>query len=527
VGFLFKLPIVNGVAVVGDWTSKGYDSVGVYDPATSVFYLKDTNRSGGPDHAVKVNPRGPGALPLAGDWDNTGFSKVGLYDPASGEVRLRTTLTSGAAQYTRAFVPGLEQVFTGRWNATKHAPGGKQKIKRGSKPAVGIDFETDEDSSQARLNLTPLLGTPARQTASAASHTRPLATQVATATWNYTIRDENNRPSIEYHLGPLNGFIVDRLYAYLGDRLIATYEFQPLNGSPVWVYHTTDHLGSTRLEGTTTSVNKVHDYWPFGEEVLQTPLTYNSEALRFAGMERDPASGNDYDHARYCSSTQGRFLSPDKLQGQIEEPQSWNRYAYAGNNPLKYVDPDGRAIKVASLYVVPPETAAAIRSSVETAVSVSGGEILARGIDSLLSLVLPTTDNEVAANIESSVVSLASPIILPESAPAGVALERVVTREGRLMELASDPRVSSADRGWISNEARQIESGNRASVRNPPGKDLRHPAGRARAQGYDYSETQLQDRATHRSQHRYLQERKTGTTVRVPEKKTKRVPIPK
>ena len=38
VGFLFKLPIVNGIAVVGDWTSKGYDTVGVYDPATSVFY---------------------------------------------------------------------------------------------------------------------------------------------------------------------------------------------------------------------------------------------------------------------------------------------------------------------------------------------------------------------------------------------------------------------------------------------------------------------------------------------------------
>lgn len=39
----------------------------------------------------------------------------------------------------------------------------------------------------------------------------------------------------------------------------------------------------------------------------------------------------------------GRFLSPDVLQGKLEDPQTWNRYAYARNNPLKYVDPDGKA----------------------------------------------------------------------------------------------------------------------------------------------------------------------------------------
>src|SRR5262249_40351342 len=143
VGFIFKLPIKNGIAVVGDWTGKGYDTVGVYDPTTSVFYLKDTNKSGGPDHAVWVKPKGPGALPLAGDWDGSGFGKVGLYDPTSGEVRLRTVLTSGDPHYQANFVSGLQQVFSGRWNATKHAPGGKPKVKRGSVPAVGIDFDDD------------------------------------------------------------------------------------------------------------------------------------------------------------------------------------------------------------------------------------------------------------------------------------------------------------------------------------------------------------------------------------------------
>ncbi len=46
-------------------------------------------------------------------------------------------------------------------------------------------------------------------------------------------------------------------------------------------------------------------------------------------------------HARYYAPTTGRFLSPDPADGIQRFPQSWNRYAYARNNPLKYIDPTG------------------------------------------------------------------------------------------------------------------------------------------------------------------------------------------
>jgi hypothetical protein len=46
-------------------------------------------------------------------------------------------------------------------------------------------------------------------------------------------------------------------------------------------------------------------------------------------------------HARYCSSAQGRFTSPDTVLGSIANPQSLNRYAYVGNNPLNFSDPTG------------------------------------------------------------------------------------------------------------------------------------------------------------------------------------------
>jgi RHS repeat-associated protein len=64
---------------------------------------------------------------------------------------------------------------------------------------------------------------------------------------------------------------------------------------------------------------------------------------QFTGKERDAETGLDYFGARYYSGAQGRFASPDPLlnSGRPQTPQSWNRYAYALNNPLAFVDPTG------------------------------------------------------------------------------------------------------------------------------------------------------------------------------------------
>ena len=63
----------------------------------------------------------------------------------------------------------------------------------------------------------------------------------------------------------------------------------------------------------------------------------------FTGYEEDGETGLDYAQARYLSPAQGRFASPDPLlaSGRTTRPQSWNRYTYVLNNPLKFVDPNG------------------------------------------------------------------------------------------------------------------------------------------------------------------------------------------
>jgi RHS repeat-associated protein len=77
---------------------------------------------------------------------------------------------------------------------------------------------------------------------------------------------------------------------------------------------------------------------------LQSTAALNRIGSRSTGKERDTESGLDYFGARYYGSNMGRFMSPDPsglLAQNPADPQSWNLYAYARNNPLINIDPTG------------------------------------------------------------------------------------------------------------------------------------------------------------------------------------------
>ncbi|MGH9341210.1 MAG: RHS repeat-associated core domain-containing protein, partial [Acidobacteriota bacterium] len=86
---------------------------------------------------------------------------------------------------------------------------------------------------------------------------------------------------------------------------------------------------------------------PFGED-MTTAGNQDYFGLRFTGHERDYHNVGvlddlDYMHARHYTPYVGRFLQVDQVLGTPASPQSWNRYAYANNDPVNFFDPDGRS----------------------------------------------------------------------------------------------------------------------------------------------------------------------------------------
>ena len=77
-------------------------------------------------------------------------------------------------------------------------------------------------------------------------------------------------------------------------------------------------------------------YTPYGESTGKD----SDNRKGFTGHVED-ANGLVYAGARYYDPALGRFLSTDPVGFSESNLMSFNRYAYANNNPYKYVDPDG------------------------------------------------------------------------------------------------------------------------------------------------------------------------------------------
>jgi RHS repeat-associated protein len=125
----------------------------------------------------------------------------------------------------------------------------------------------------------------------------------------------------------------------VGSQLVATLE--PWGAGFDVKYFHPDALGSVRAvtDAAGQTVDR-YDYGAFGEG---PGVTFSGEKQRFAGTERDFETLLDYMGARYYRSVTGRFnaVDPGHANGSLTRPQSWNAYAYASNNPLRFVDPTG------------------------------------------------------------------------------------------------------------------------------------------------------------------------------------------
>lgn len=105
-------------------------------------------------------------------------------------------------------------------------------------------------------------------------------------------------------------------------------------------YYSTDALGDVRcLVDETGAITDSYRFDSYGMILIERGDTDNPYGYR--GEEIDELTGFVYLRARYMNPNTGSFISEDTFGGYMNNPVTMNRYTYANNNPVGYIDPSG------------------------------------------------------------------------------------------------------------------------------------------------------------------------------------------
>ena len=115
-------------------------------------------------------------------------------------------------------------------------------------------------------------------------------------------------------------------------------------------YYLQDHQGNNRVVlNQNGTVEEVNHYYPFGGLFASST---NVQPYKYNGKELDTKNGlNWYDYgARHYDPALGRFTTVDPMG---EEYYDISPYAYCGNNPIRFIDPNGMNFGPGDLFKTP------------------------------------------------------------------------------------------------------------------------------------------------------------------------------
>ncbi len=123
-----------------------------------------------------------------------------------------------------------------------------------------------------------------------------------------------------------------------GDRIVCTFD----SAGVTTEYYHPDELHSTAVE-TDASGNPYqhYEYSAFGQNRYTSSSTAFPVSRRYTSQVLDEETGLYFYGSRYYDPQLGRFIQADTIIAHEFDPQSYDRYAYARDNPLRYVDPTG------------------------------------------------------------------------------------------------------------------------------------------------------------------------------------------
>ncbi|MCE4065085.1 hypothetical protein LXM63_08255 [Chryseobacterium gleum] len=202
---------------------------------------------------------------------------------------------------------------------TKHYYAGSQRIvsKIGTSPNIGM-FDCN-------WLIIPLGGT-----------TPPInPVNVSNTILQTAIQSNLNTMQVNNITAPPNygqnaGYNGNCVNNYTGPKEEQIYWFHP------------DHLGSSSyITGIDGEVTQNIEYFPSGEVFVENHnKASNNSPYKFNAKELDGETGYYYYGARYYNPRVSLWLNVDPL---AEKFPSWSPYAYAFNNPVRFIDPDGKA----------------------------------------------------------------------------------------------------------------------------------------------------------------------------------------
>ena len=102
------------VPLAGDWDGDGTTTIGLYRPSGNVFYLKNTNLAGAPDMTIPWGASGD--VPVVGDWDGNGTVTIGLYRPSNNTFYLRNSNDYGGPDLIVPFGAPGDIPIVGDWD---------------------------------------------------------------------------------------------------------------------------------------------------------------------------------------------------------------------------------------------------------------------------------------------------------------------------------------------------------------------------------------------------------------------------
>ena len=308
---------LNRMSRVTDWITYNYDAAGRLTSSinpngvTTIYGFDDANRMTSVSHSAGANTVASYAYTL---------DQIGNHKQVTQTEPLPQVMTPGTVNYAydaenrQSSINGVANTFDLNGNMTA----------KGSN-TYAYDFED-------RLKQVTIGGTSSQYQYDGLG--RRYARTSAGTTTRYVLDLNGNLSKVLMETNTVGA--VSAYYIY-GLGLVSR-----ISSAGTSSYYHFDSRGSTiAITDGTGNVTDKYAYDPFGKISNSQGATLNP--FKYVGQfgVMDEGNGLYYIRARYYDAQIGRFINKDPKAGNDKDGQSLNRYAYASNNPVRFVDVSG------------------------------------------------------------------------------------------------------------------------------------------------------------------------------------------